>query len=263
MLTAIILIVIVAVMFGVSFIVTSKLLQKKNKSHTVDSTKPEAAIEEDGSAGTNYCPYCGEILLESAKFCSACGKLVSKDKPKKKTDIKATIIFIALVLFVIVILLSIIFSKDSDFTAKPATVVKEPTIAASLSLSSIGDTLEIKGVEVKFNGVKESRGSQFVEPGSGNVFVLCEFTVENNSSSDISVSSMLSFECYIDDYATSLSLNALMDDTVTKQLDGTIAPGKKIRGYIGYEAPINWADIEIHFVPYLGSTSDLVFYYRK
>lgn len=263
MLTAIILIVIVAVMFGVSFIVTSKLLQKKNNSHTVDSIKPEAAIEEDGPAGTNYCPHCGKILSKSAKFCSECGKFVSKDRPKKKVDIKATIIFIALVLFAIVILLSIIFPKDSDSTAKPATVVKEPTAATEHTLPSIGDTLELDGIKVKFDRVKESNGSQFVEPENGNVFVLCEFTIENNSSSDIGISSMMSFECYVDDYATSISLNALMDDTVTKQLDGNIAPGKKMRGYIGYEAPRNWSDIEIHFIPYLGSTHDLVFYCSK
>ena len=39
-------------------------------------------------------------------------------------------------------------------------------------------------------------------PSDGKVYVVFEFEIENNSDRDIAVSSMLSFEAYIDDYAT-------------------------------------------------------------
>lgn len=269
MLTIIAIIVLSAVIFLASYFVTSKVFLKE-RLHSVDSQPLQEEIEQDENVqAMNFCPYCGEKLSENAKFCSECGKFVLNDQPKEKLRLakeskrQTNIVFIILVLSAFVIFLSVVLSKDSGTSAKPAKVAPEVTVATEPSLPTVGDTLEIKGVKVKFNNVKESRGSQFVEPGSGNVFVLCEFTIENNSSTDIGVSSMLSFECYVDDYATSISLNALMDDAVSKQLDGTIAPGKKIRGYIGYEVPRNWSDIEIHFIPYLGSTRDLVFYYSK
>lgn len=269
MLTSIILIIGFVLIFGGSFFITSKLLQKKNKSPINEPIPEKESIEEDFVNCLNFCPYCGGKLSENAKFCSECGKFVLNDQPKEKLRLtkenkrQANIVFIILILAAFVIFLSVVLSKDSGTSTKPSKVAPEVTVATEPSLPTVGDTLEIKGVKVKFNNVKESRGSQFVAPGSGNVFVLCEFTIENNSSTDIGVSSMLSFECYVDDYATSISLNALIDDAVSKQLDGTIAPGKKIRGYIGYEVPRNWSDIEIHFIPYLGSTRDLVFYYSK
>ena len=43
------------------------------------------------------------------------------------------------------------------------------------------------------------------------------------------------------------SLNAMMEKADATQLDGTIAPGKKMNGYIGYEVPADWTAMEIHF----------------
>ena len=57
------------------------------------------------------------------------------------------------------------------------------------------------------------------------------------------VSSALSFDAYADGYSLSYSVNALMANKKT-QLDGTVAPGKKIKGVIGYEVPVEWKEIE-------------------
>ena len=291
MLTIIAIIALIAIIFIVSFLVTSKVFLKDSPDVVPPQQSKETVEHHDAESQVSFCPYCGTKLSEHAKFCPNCGKNISSAKatrtycphcnarvPRgayicwkcfKKLEVDKTtrrqtnMIFIILMLVTFVIFFSVVFSKDSDSPAKSPTTTTSTTIAATPNLPTVGDTLEIKGVKVKFNGVKESKGSQFSEPGPGNVFVLCEFTIENNSSSDIGVSSLLSFECYVDDYSTNTSLGALMDDSVTKQLDGTVAPGKKIRGYISYEVPRNWSDIEIHFIPYLGSTRDLVFYYSK
>lgn len=63
-------------------------------------------------------------------------------------------------------------------------------------------------------------------PTDGNVFIVCEFEIENNSDTDIAVSSIMSFEAYVDDYSTSMNLSAMLS-TNQKQLDGSVAAGKR------------------------------------
>lgn len=77
----------------------------------------------------------------------------------------------------------------------------------------------------------ESNGSEWNFPEEGNVFALIEFEIENNSNSDVAVSSLMSFDTYIDNYSASLSLGTLIENNST-QPDGTVAPGMKMRGWI-------------------------------
>ena len=41
------------------------------------------------------------------------------------------------------------------------------------------------------------------------------------------------------------------------QLDGTVAPGKKFNGVIGYEVPANWEKLEVLFTPDFWSGKDI------
>ena len=113
----------------------------------------------------------------------------------------------------------------------------------------VGDTLTQNDITVTFLGVTETRGSAYNKPSEGNVYVLCEFEITNNKSTDLGVSSMMNFEVYCDDYSTSLSLGALIESGNKSQLDGTIAGGKKMKGVVGYEVPADWSQLEIHYTP--------------
>jgi len=113
----------------------------------------------------------------------------------------------------------------------------------------VGDTLTQNDITVTFLGVTETRGSAYNKPSEGNVYVLCEFEITNNKSTDLGVSSMMNFEVYCDDYSTSLSLGALIESGNKNQLDGTIAGGKKMKGVVGYEVPADWTQLEIHYTP--------------
>lgn len=132
---------------------------------------------------------------------------------------------------------------------------------ASVQESSSNDTFglmetaQANNVKVTMTKYEESNGSEWNKPSSGNVFVLAEFEIENGSSSDLAISSVLSFESYVDGYATNYSLSAIMDKSGT-QLDGTVAPGKKMKGWIGWEVPLDWKEVEIHFTDnvWIGST---------
>ena len=227
-----------------------------------------------------YCKHCGKEISETAKFCDGCGKPVADDvvniapeveiakKSKKKKEKKKKghpILGTVILIFGIIMLVGA-FSGGSD---APKKVEKgTPSAASSVETSAppvftVGDTLEMADVLVTLNNVSESHGSQFLQPTDGNVFVVCEFTIENNTDSEIAVSSLMSFEAYFDDYAANLSLGAMTTDQNKQQLDGSVAPGKKINGVIGYEAPQDWSELEVRFSPNAFSSKAFIFNYGK
>lgn len=141
--------------------------------------------------------------------------------------------------------------------AKTPTTQKNPTGYISgreagrnstYSKNSFGllETAKSNDVNVTMTDYEINYGSEWNYPSAGNVFVLAEFEIENNSNSDLAVSSVMSFDAYVDGYSTSLSLGALVENN-DSQLDGTVAAGKRMRGWIGYEVPSNWNSLEIHF----------------
>ena len=123
----------------------------------------------------------------------------------------------------------------------------------------IGEVAQMKNGQVSLLSVTERTGSDFNKPAEGKIYVLCEFEITNNSDSELAISSMLSFKAYCDDYACSYSIGALLEKGDSNQLDGTVAAGKKLKGVIGYELPVEWKELEIHFTPDIWSSETLVF----
>lgn len=126
----------------------------------------------------------------------------------------------------------------------------------------IGETAEYRGVRVTLVSVTESRGKEYMEPAEGRVFLVCEFNIENGSDKEINVSSVLSFDAYIDDYSTSIDLLACTSSG-KDTLDGTAAPGKKLGGAVGYEAPEDWQTVEIRFKADVWSDTEFIFKANK
>lgn len=123
----------------------------------------------------------------------------------------------------------------------------------------LGDSVEYKDVVITFVGVTESTGSDFNKPADGNVFVLCEFEIVNNSKEELAVSSMMSFSAYCDDYSCDYSIGALLEKGNKDQLDGSVAAGKKMKGVVGYEVPSNWKELEIQYTLDLLDSTKIVF----
>ena len=122
----------------------------------------------------------------------------------------------------------------------------------------IGETAELDKVQTTLIDVTESTGSEYNQPNEGNVFVLCEFEICNNSDTEIAVSSMLSFEA-----SCSGSFSALLEKGDKNQLDGTVAAGKKFKGVVGYEVPEDWKELEIRYTPDYWNGNDIVFIANK
>ncbi len=200
------------------------------------------------------CKTCKQQIARNAKVCPHCGA-----KNKKANPIFAVIAGI----IVLVIIISATGGNNEPVKVGDNTSSQTTTTATdsqnSKNTFSVGEIAELKDVQVSFVGVTESTGSSFNTPSDGNIFLLCEFEITNNSKEDVNVSSMLSFEAYCDDYTCSYSLSALLEKGNKNQLDGTVAAGKKFKGVVGYEVPTDWNELEIHFMPDFWNSKDITF----
>lgn len=208
------------------------------------------------------CKSCNKEIAKNAKICPHCGA-----KNKKKH------FWLIAIIAVIVLACIIAATGDSD---EPQKVDNPNKNGASQNINKnngdkdqnnnnknteffAGETAQLKNILVTFINVSESTGSTYNKPAEGNIFVICEFEITNNSKEEITVSSIMNFEAYCDDYACSLSLGAMIENDDKNQLDGTVAAGKKMRGVIGYEVPADWKELEVRYTPDLWSEKTIIF----
>lgn len=146
-------------------------------------------------------------------------------------------------------------TKEDDSADKP----EEKTEFA------IGEVAEYDGVQVSVLSYEESAGNDWGAPAEGKIFVFANMEITNNTDKEISVSSMASFDAYCDDYKLDYSSSALMAASVDdrQQLDGSIAPGKKLNGWLGFEVPTEWKTIEINYKDNIWSDSNFKFIVNK
>ena len=215
-------------------------------------------MSENQNMETKKCKHCQSDIPKKAKVCPQCGK-------KQGGALKW--IIIAVVALIIIGSASggedepkKVESNNTEVGAVTEVATRE--IASQPEEFTVGDTVEYKDIKVTLNSVTENTGSQYNKPTDGNVFLLLDFTIENNSNSELNVSSLLCFEAYQDGYSTSESISALLEIS-GNQLDGTVAPGKKMQGSIGYEVPADFKEFEINFNPDVWSSNQFTFIYRK
>lgn len=188
---------------------------------------------------TKLCKYCKSEIPYDAKVCPICRK---KQTPNG-----------CLIAIIVIVVLFILIGVAGG-SSTPST----PTVTHAPSVYSIGDTAESNGVKVTLVNAETGHGSQYLTPSAGNIFVTLEFEIENDSSSDINVSSIASFEAYCDDYSVTESITAVaLSDKST--LDGNVAAGKKMNGVISYEVPEDWQNLEVTFSPSFWSNHSVTF----
>ena len=111
----------------------------------------------------------------------------------------------------------------------------------------VGETATVNDVDITLVGAVESAGDDFFTPAEGNKFEILEFEIANNSDEEVSVSSIMCFEAYCDDYSIDVSYDGeLAPEAEGKStLDGTVAAGKKMNGIIAYEVPADFERLEV------------------
>ena len=118
-----------------------------------------------------------------------------------------------------------------------------------------------KGVKITMLSVKESKGSYYWGPEDGKIFVIAEFLIENNSKDELSISTMLNWDAYVDDFAIDYSFSAIV--ACDNQLDVTVKAGRKVQGQMGFEVNKNWRVIEIEYKPEWLGRETITFVYDK
>lgn len=194
------------------------------------------------------CKTCGADIAKSAKVCPACG---AKQK-------KPVALIVIAVIFAIGIVGAALGGNSPEKVGNVGTQSNAGSNVSQKTEFAVGDVVSLNDIEVTFVSCTESSGKDFYTPDSGNVFLFCEFAIDNKSSKDIAVSSIMSFEAYVDDYSTNLSMTGTLAAD-KGQMDGTIAAGKKMSGVMGYEVPANWKTLEIRFTPDFWSGNDITF----
>lgn len=142
-------------------------------------------------------------------------------------------------------------SKIDDDSSAPSSESSESINVSSNEpeFYSPGEVATSNGVSIELVSVTENNGSTYNTPADGNVFLLCEFEIDNQSSKDIAISSIVSFEAYCDDYSINQSIAGLLEAGNKNQLDGSVASGKKMNGVIAYEVPKDWKELELTVDP--------------
>ncbi len=205
------------------------------------------------------CKTCGKEIAKSADICPNCG---AKQAPVRKIFARILLVIALFILF-IALIGSCVGGED---TPKPVDKSGDTKSASASTVApasekttfGIGESAEMNDVVVTLKSVEQNTGKDFFAPQDGYVFVVCEFEIENNSNSDIAVSSLMSFEAYFDDYSTSISITGL-GSTDKKQLDGTIAGGKKMNGIVAYEVPADWKEMDIRFTDSVWRSNKFIF----
>lgn len=152
----------------------------------------------------------------------------------------------------------------SSQSAPVSTSTPAPTEEVQETLG-VGDTADVDGVKVTLNSVTETSGTDFIKPEDGNIFVLCNFTIQNDSDADLTISSAMCFEAYCDDTSINLDIMGLSTDEAQQagQLDGDVASGKNMSGVVCYQVPTSYSKLEVSVQPNILDANTADFVYEK
>lgn len=107
---------------------------------------------------------------------------------------------------------------------------------------NVSETAKVNNTIFKINSIKkiekecmfefDGKCSSWNEP-ENDFFLVIDLTIENNGEEDLAISSMISFD--LKDIDGVKGNYAILTESVKSQLDGTVMPGDKLSGQIGYD----------------------------
>ena len=200
---------------------------------------------------TKKCRACQEDIPQKAKIC-----------PKCHTKQRGVLKWVIVLLLLIVVFASSGTEEEAPILTNTNPVPEEKNVNTKYRL---GDTVSYKNVAVTALNYTESKGGEFFQPADGNVYILVEFEIENNSDAEMTVSTLLHFTGYVDNYACVQDSSVIMflAESDFSSLDTTIAQGKKARGVVGFEAPKDWGNLEVYYKNNFWNDSDFSFIIEK
>lgn len=211
---------------------------------------------------TKICKHCKTEIPYGAKICPQCRK---KQGPGGCLT--------AIIVIVVIGLIGSCFGgggkKTDSASATTTSTVSETkkevkieettpeTTTEEKTVFGIGDTVEVDdGIEMTIlSAGKYQSDNQFITPADGKMFYKVDIEILNNSDKDTTISSMISFEAYEDDYSIDETYTSGIDD----MLSGGVAAGKKIKGSLCYELNTDWKTLEIQYKPNVWLDKKVIF----
>ena len=213
----------------------------KNTSESTSANAPR----------TKKCKFCKMDIPIDAKVCPHCRK-----RQKPSGCLIAVLIFLGLMFIA-----ALAGGDDEDEpiaslveTVTPSQEIPDNTEGESAETSSetepanefhVGDTVETDDLKITFvSAAPYVSDNMFITPKDGYEFWRFEFSFENISDTNQSVSIMLDWSCYADN--TDMSQTFITDDS-DGSLDGVLSPGRKAQGAVYFEIPVDAQSIELEY----------------
>lgn len=136
--------------------------------------------------------------------------------------------------------------KDSGYVQRPNSTPTEDAY-------KVGDVVESSKLKITYLSCEEYvSDNMFVVPTEGYRFITCEFEFENVGSSDEYISSY-NFDCYAD------GINCKGVYYRDDALSATLSAGRKTRGTVTFEVPIDAKVIEVEYLSNYWTSNRVVF----
>ncbi|EHK2355252.1 DUF4352 domain-containing protein [Clostridium perfringens] len=149
-----------------------------------------------------------------------------------------------LVVLLSAMVISSAFIGCGSDTPKKVEGQKQEQQEQQVETFKVGDTIQTKDFKITVNKVETSEGGEFVKPKDGNEFIKVDITIENTSKEEQNVSSMIMFKVVDKD---GRSYNQAIVEDQNGQLDGKVAPGRKMTGEYVVEVPKGATGLQLEF----------------
>ncbi|NGT03890.1 DUF4352 domain-containing protein [Clostridium perfringens] len=149
-----------------------------------------------------------------------------------------------LVVLLSAMVISSAFIGCGSDTPKKVEGQKQEQQEQQVETFKVGDTIQTKDFKITVNKVETSEGGEFVKPKDGNEFIKVDITIENTSKEEQNVSSMIMFKVVDKD---GRSYNQAIVEDQNGQLDGKVAPGRKMTGEYVVEVPKGDTGLQLEF----------------
>lgn len=152
-------------------------------------------------------------------------------------------------IFTLILALCMLFSTSAVLADG---VLNEVVSKEETELYGVGETANVRSMSITMDAIYESSGdSETGLPDDGNIFLICEVTMENNGEDLVIATSERCFEMKCDGKPYELSQKGL--DAARKadklRFKGAMEKGEKARGIVAYEVPKNWEHFELKVTP--------------
>ena len=146
-------------------------------------------------------------------------------------------------------------SVDASAPEEPESALAEETESEEDGHVNVGETIDADGLLITFISAEPYESdNQFITSNEGYEFWKFDFSFENTSDSDQTVSSVMDWEGYADN--TKIDQTWIGDES---GLDATLSPGRNTQGSIYFEVPVDAESIEIEYETNMWSGEKIIF----